>query len=204
MGDEATAAVQGSGGGGERPKRLLRNYLLDAGLQLRFASYLVAIAVLVSAFLGWRLWVSYREASRLVALGDPLTDDAISGLLAHEDRVRMIWLAIGLACVLVALLGFALVVTHKVAGPALAIARTCRQVGEGRLPRPRALRRGDLLVQLADEVAAMVDALRVRELAERDALRAALAALGDGAEGEARAREILARIDAEKAARLQP
>jgi len=198
--EPATAAAQG--GEGTREKRRLRNYLLDAGLQLRFASYLVAIAAVVSTFLGWRLWVSYREASRLVALGDPVADEAIAQLLAREDRVRMIWLAAGLAFVVLALLGFALVVTHKVAGPALVMGRACREVGEGRLSRPRPLRRGDLLVNLADDVAAMVDALRVRELAEREALREAMAAMGEGPDGEARAREILGRVDAEKAARL--
>jgi hypothetical protein len=201
--ERATAAGQvAEPGGGERTQRKLRNYLLDAGLQLRFAGYLVAIAAVVSAFLGWRLWVSYREASRLVALADPGAEEAIALLLAREDRLRMLWLGLGLAFVVMALLCFALVVTHKVAGPALVVGRICREVGEGRLRRPRPLRRGDLLVNLADEVAAMVDALRVRDLAEREALREAMAVLGEGPEGEARAREILGRLDAEKAARL--
>jgi hypothetical protein len=202
--ERATAAGQAAqAGGGARYRRKLRNYLLDAGLQLRFASYLVAIAAVVSAFLGWRLWVSYREASRLVALADPAAEEAIVQLLAREDRLRMSWLAGGLAFVVLALLVFAVVVTHKVAGPALVMGRTCREVGEGKLQRPRPLRRGDLLVNLADEVAGMVDALRVRELAEREALREAMAALGEGPEGEARAREVLGRLDAEKAARLE-
>src|SRR6266545_1389994 len=111
--------------------RKLRNYLLDARMQLRFASYLGIIAAALSAFLGWRLWASYREASRLVALGDPLADQTIAQMLASEDRVRMIWLGAGLAGLLLCLLAFTLVVTHKVAGPALVMARTCRQVAEG-------------------------------------------------------------------------
>jgi uncharacterized membrane protein YuzA (DUF378 family) len=185
-----------------RYRRNLRNYLLDAGLQLRFASYLVGIAGLISAFLGWRLWLSYGEASRLVALGDPVADEAIAHLLAREDRVRMVWLAVGLAAVVLCLLVFAVVVTHKVAGPALVIGRTCRLVGEGELKRPRPLRRGDLLTNLADEVAGMVDALRVREQREREALRELAEALAEGPPGAERAREVLQRLDAEKAARL--
>lgn len=202
--EPATAAGQEmQAAGGPRYRRRVRNYLLDAGLQLRFAGYLVAIAAVVSAFLGWRLWVSYREASRLVALADPGAEEAITLMLAREDKLRMLWLGLGLAFVVMALLCFALVVTHKVAGPALVMGRTCREVAGGQLRRPRPLRRGDLLVNLADEVAAMVDALRVRELGEREALREAMVALGEGPEGEARAREILGRLDAEKAERLR-
>jgi hypothetical protein len=184
-------------------KRTLRNYLLDARLQLRFASYLVAIAAALSLFLGWRLWLSYREASRLVALGDdPVADDSIRQMLASEDRLKMIWLAGGLAAVVICLLLFALVVTHKVAGPALVIARACRQVGEGVLRPPRKLRDGDLLVNLADAVHFMVERLREREEADRAAQVDAAAQLGYGPEGAERAREILDRLAAEKAARL--
>lgn len=200
MGDRTTATAVPAG---VRYHRSVRNYLLDAGLQLRFASYLVAIASGLSLGLGYLLWRSYRESSRLVALGDPVADEAIAALLAREDRLRMVWLAVGLACVVLCLLGFALVVTHKVAGPALVLARTCRRVGEGRLARPRPLRRGDLLVNLADDVAGMVDALRVREQAEQEALEEAGRLLDGEVEDRARAREILDRVAGEKAARLQ-
>lgn len=201
---QENAAVPGSPSGGTQAPyhRKLRNYLIDASLQLRFASYLVGLAALLSAFLGWRLWLSYREASRLVALGDPVADDAIAQLMVREDRVRMVWLAAGLVGVVLCLLLFALVVTHRVAGPALVIGRTCRQVGEGRLLRPRALRHGDLLVELAGDVSTMVDRLRVQEETERDLLAEAAARLAEGPEGGAKAREILDRLAAAKQARL--
>jgi nitrogen fixation/metabolism regulation signal transduction histidine kinase len=90
--------------------------------------------------------------------------------------------------VLVCLLLAAVVITHRVAGPAFAIARTCREVGEGRLRRPRPLRARDLLVELGQDVAAMVDALREREAEERDLASAAAATLRDpAAAAEARA-----------------
>jgi len=202
MGETTTAGARGSGRGGKPYHRMLRNYLIDASLQLRFASYLVAIAAALSAYLGWRLWISYREASRLVALGDPVADEAIGQLLANEDRVRMIWLAVGLAGVVVCLLGFAVVTTHKVAGPALVLGRTCRQVGEGMLRPPRQLRRGDLLIGLADDVARMVDRLRAREERERALLHQAAMALSEGADGVKRAQILVEQLATEKAGRL--
>lgn len=199
---ETTTAGTGGMPGRKPHHRKLRNYLIDASLQLRFASYLVGIAALLSGYLGWRLWQSYREASRLVALGDPVADEAIGQLLANEDRVRMIWLAVGLAAVVVCLLGFAVVTTHKVAGPALVLARTCRQVGEGHLRPPRQLRRGDLLIGLADDVTRMVERLRAREEKERALLHEASMALSQGSDGVGRARILIEQLATDKAGRL--
>lgn len=188
----ATAAAPPAGS----PRRQLRNYLLDPGLQLRLAGYLVAVAAALSAVLGWQIWRAYAEASKLVALGDPRSDEAISAMLHVEDRARMLWMAAVLGGVLVCLLVLAVVVTHRIAGPALALARACRSVAEGRLAPPRPLRRGDLLAGLAEEVGAMVGALRAREAEEQRRLEAAARATGD------EAREVAAQLAAEKARRL--
>ncbi len=147
-------------------RRKLRNYLLDTSLQLRLASYLLAVALVLSIALGWLLWNAYAETSRVVALADPDVSESLASLLAREDRDRMIWLAVALAGVLVCLLPAAVVVTHRIAGPAFVIGRTCRHVGEGKLEKPRPLRSHDLLTDLASDVAEMVEALRDREQVE--------------------------------------
>ena len=41
-------------GAPRQPKRKLRNYLLDTGMQLKLASYLLACAVALSLGLGWQ------------------------------------------------------------------------------------------------------------------------------------------------------
>ncbi len=183
-------------------KRHVRNYLLDTGLQLKLASYLLAFAVMLSLGLGYHLWTAYRETSEVVALAAP----EVAGALAVEDRWRIVQVSVILALVLVCLLGASVVITHRIAGPAFVIRRTCTQVGEGNLARPRPLRNHDLLVDLADAVAAMVDALRDREAVDRDAMARAAAVLRDpGATPEdcARAAETLERLAAEKDARLR-
>lgn len=191
---------------GEVPKRHIRNFLIDSSIQLRFASYLVFVAAALSAGLGYLLWRAYRESSRLVALGDPRVDDVLAAMLAREDRVRMVWLAAVLAVVVLCLLASAIVVTHRVAGPTVALSKTCRRVASGDLSRPRPLRRKDLLVDLADEVALMVEALREREEKERLALtEVALDLRRSGAGGAAQ--EAAARIErlaGDKAARVPP
>ena len=183
------------------PRRRVRNYLLDTSLQLKLASYLLAVATALSLGLGWLLWQAYRETSRVVALGDPDIGDSIAQALAVEDRWRIVLVAAALAGVLLCLLGAAVVITHRIAGPAFVIARTCRQVRDGNLERPRPLRSRDLLVDLADEVAEMVEALREREAREAQALLRAAAKLRERGEGPDA--EDLVRLASEKEARLR-
>src|SRR5512145_761057 len=186
-------------------KRRVKNYLINTKLQLRFASWLLAVAATISIVLGWVLWRSYAETSRVVALMDPDVADSLAAAFASEDRVRMIWLAVALAVVLVCLLGFAVVMTHRIAGPAFVIARTCRQVAEGNFERPRPLRERDMLVELGDDVAHMVDAVRDRDQDERDRIASAIARFSDagaGADDRKRALAALEQLVAEKAKRL--
>jgi hypothetical protein len=199
MNQPTTAATPGSSAAMVSPRRKLRNFLLDPGLQLRLGGYLVAIAVGLSAALGWQVWRAYSEASELVALGDPRSDGVVAAMLRADDRARMLWTAGILSCVVLCLLGLAVVVTHRIAGPALAMARTCRAVASGALVRPRPLRRGDLLVGLADEVNAMVEGLRAREEEERERLARAAQVLVRSPE---EAKEMLEQLVAEKARRV--
>jgi hypothetical protein len=191
--------------GDKTATRKLRNYLLDTSLQLKLASYLVAVATALSLGLGWLLWSAYRETSRVVALGDPDAADILAAALAAEDRGRIVIVAAALAGVLLCLLGAAVVVTHRIAGPAYVIARTCRLVGEGDLTPPRPLRARDLLVDLAGNVSHMVEGLRAREARERETLARAVAALREAGADPQRCAAALAELEAlaaDKGARL--
>ena len=197
------ASAEAAGG---RTKRRARNYLLDTGLQLRLASYLVAVATALSLGLGWLLWQAYRETSRVIALGDPDGGESIAQALASADRWRIVVVAGALAGVLVCLLAAAVIITHRIAGPAFVIGRTARAIGEGSLAPPRPLRSHDLLIDLAGDVAGMVEALRDRESRERDVVQRALAVLRDPAAEPAERTAALGQLEqlaSEKAARLR-
>jgi HAMP domain-containing protein len=204
---DAPPPVRGAGDPARPPKakRRVRNYLLDTSLQLRMASYLLGVAAALGIGLGWLLWQAYRETSRVIALGDAEVGDSIATALASEDRTRIVLVSAALAAILVCLLAAAIVMTHRIAGPAFVIGRTCREVGEGKLARPRPLRARDLLVELADDVSGMVDALRDREGSERARLLQVIATLQDPAGAPAdreAAAEELRRMVSEKESRL--
>jgi HAMP domain-containing protein len=192
---------------GGRARRKVRNYLLDTGLQLRLASYLAATATVLSLGLGWLLWRAWRETSQVLELSDPGVGAALATALAHEDRFRIVAVAAALVVVLACLLCASVVITHRIAGPAYAIRRTCRRVGEGDLSAPRPLRARDLLQDLGDEVTQMVEALRDREARERGLIAAAARVLLDPF-AAAQTRQELARqlelLAADKERRLSP
>lgn len=201
-GEASAAPCTGAPGApAETPRRRLRNYLLDAALQLRLASYLLAVAVALSAGLGWLLWTAYRETSRVVALGAPVAGDALAQALAAEDRGRIGLVAVVLGAALPCLLVAAVMVTHRIAGPALVLRRACRDVTAGRLGPVRPLRAGDLLVGLAADIGIMIDTLRAREARERDELARAVACLRDAAAPAAARAEAAAALEALAAAK---
>ncbi len=124
-------------------KRRLRNFLVDPGIQLRLVSYILVVATAIGIGLAVMVWTAGQDAGPGVVVGATIAG-AVPGLLA-----------------------LSVVLTHRVAGPAVAIAHACRRVGAGDLSLPRPLRRRDLLVDLADEVSLMVEGLREQEAEER-------------------------------------
>jgi methyl-accepting chemotaxis protein len=185
-----------------KARRRVRNYLLDTHLQLRLASYLIGVATAISVGLGWLLWRAYRESTEVLELASPQVGEVV----AQGDRLGIVKVAVALAVVLLCLLGAAVMVTHRIAGPAYAIRMTCRRVSEGDLTEPRPLRERDLLTDLGDEVAAMVRALRGREGRDRDAMAAAAALLRDPAapvEQRLEAARTLEALAGEKERRLR-
>jgi hypothetical protein len=190
-----------------RHRRRLRNYLLDTRLQLRLASYLAATATVLAAGMSWLLWKAWREASQVLELSDPSVGAALAKALAREDQLRILAVAAALLVVLTCLLCAAVVVTHRIAGPAYAIGRTCRRVGQGDLREPRPLRAGDLLQDLGDEVVGMVGAMREREARERGLVAAAAQVLLDPFAAAQKRQELarqLEQLAADKERRLAP
>jgi methyl-accepting chemotaxis protein len=139
-------------------------------------------------------------------MGEAVPVDGVWVAITGGERGRILVLGLGLAIALVGLFLVAVVLSHRVAGPAVALAATCRRVGAGDLSAPRPLRRRDMLVDLAEEVSLMVEELREREVEERALLAdAALrirrsASLHGGHEIAARLEELASR----KGERLGP
>lgn len=248
MGQAATAPAAAAGG---RHQRRLKNYLLDSHFQLKYTAYLVGIAVILSAALGFILLrtsqavvdqsqEAVEQGEQVVSLGrdvvkesqkvsavvqmnivkDPvyadnpaLADAFKTDAETQDERLKeqqqqlegqaaalrkqsaeltakqhtmftALFSVLGALVVFIGLAG--IVVTHKVAGPIYKMKRHLRDVAEGHLAVPGALRKGDELVDFFETFRQMVQSLRDRQEHEIALLDAAIETLEKGPVSSAR------------------
>jgi HAMP domain-containing protein len=157
-----------------KPKRRIRNFLLDKRFQLKYTLAVVAVSAVISAGLGYFLYQAHRESSRVASLDDPDLDGALRSVLLDEDRKVLFALAGFLGGLVLCLGAVGIVATHKIAGPAYAMRRTMSLIADGKYPTVRALRKHDELQAVGNELKRMADNLREREESELKTLKAAL------------------------------
>jgi hypothetical protein len=156
------------GGSVSRPiyKRKVRNYLLDAGLQLRYTATIVVVAIFLTAGLGFKMYQATRDVSKVIlwtSLVDPASADELQSQFANSDRV-VLWGIVGFGVVLIlSISAVGILITHKVAGPLYKIATFFGRVRDNRLgPAPANLRKGDELQEFYLAFKDMHSSLRAR------------------------------------------
>jgi hypothetical protein len=162
-------------------KRKLRNYLLDVGLQLRYTAFIIAVAVLLTGVLGYKVYQATQESSRIVLItvqADPAAGAELLARFQANDRIVLYGMA-GFGVVLVlSIAAVGIWLTHKVAGPLHNIATTCGRIRDDQLPPVlRQLRRGDELQAFHAQFAEMYAALRTRTVVDVAILDRAIAAI---------------------------
>ncbi len=158
---------------GARPpvyKRKMRNYLLDAGLQLRYTATIVVVAIFLTAGLGFKMYQATREISRIIlytGLADPATAQELQGQFANSDRI-VLWGIIGFGIVLVlSISAVGILITHKVVGPLYKISSLFGRVRDNRMnPAPSGLRKGDELQDFYTSFREMHEAVRERVITD--------------------------------------
>jgi len=153
--------------GEKRYRRKLRNYLIDVGLQIRYTSFIIVIAVFLTGVLGSQIYKAARETSKIIWMTG-LVDPAIAGELEAQfrsnDRI-ILFGVVGFGVLLVLSIAAAGIwITHKVAGPLFSIGQICLRVRDNKLtPSLRQnLRRGDELQGFYATFRDMYEALRNR------------------------------------------
>jgi hypothetical protein len=192
-------------------KRRLRNYLLDTSLQLRYTVFILAVAVFLTAFLGYRIYMATQESTRIVTMTaavDPTVAQELQAQLKANDRV-VLWWIVAFGVVLVVVVAAAGIwMTHKIAGPLHNISAALGRIRDNKLPaHSGSLRKGDQLRAFHAAFREMYDALRARVSRDNEVLAKALdaiaAAPNRSAELEA-ARSQLQELRDEKSRSLTP
>lgn len=162
-------------------KRKVKNYLLDVGLQLRYTATIVIVAVVLTGFLGYRIYQATRDISKVIlwtGLVDPATAQELQSQFSQSDRT-VLWGIIGFGVILVLSIGgVGILLTHKVAGPLYKISTFFGRIRDNRLgPAPAKLRKGDELQDFYLSFRDMHNAVRGRVEEDVKVLENALAAL---------------------------
>lgn len=156
-----------------KPKRHLRNYILDKKLQLSYVLFVALLSAAIAGTLGYFLYHQESYASNTISksLDDvdflDADDKALirNGLTKQDTNEVLVMLVVGLGLVTV-LTGYLIIMTHKVAGPLFKIGLYFDRMRDGKLPKVHALRKGDHLRDFFHSFQQMDEALRQRAEAE--------------------------------------
>jgi hypothetical protein len=136
-----------------QPNRSIKNFVINPAFQFRMAFYFVSAAVAVTGLLLFVIYGYLAEIRTIVANSPGL---AIATQLELNDVVsKIIQISIGFLVVMVtAILGYAVVVSHRIAGPMFAILAFVEQMKKGNYQAQRPLRPydelGPIMVSLHD------------------------------------------------------
>jgi len=169
-------------------KRKVKNYLIDVGLQLRYTLAIVAVAVVLTAVLGYRIYAATQDTSKVIAmtsLVEPAIAQQLEAQFADTDRQVMFGI-IGFGLVLVlSISGVGILLTHKVAGPLYKISSFFGRIRDNRLgPAPNKLRKGDELQNFYLSFREMHQAIRARVEEDVRVLDGALTSIEATPEGK--------------------
>ena len=171
MSDKAAAVVTGETEertGGVKGKRRLRwRYLVDRRLQFRYIGFLVGVEALALAVVAWAVfvvvWRPLLDRVRWSDLGPSPRVVFVESLRQASVTSLVLLVIFG---VLLAAVG--LVVSHGVAGPLVRLRRAVRTAAEEEDYNHRVrLRRGDCLVDFAEEINALLSRLEQRQREQR-------------------------------------
>jgi hypothetical protein len=162
-------------------KRKLRNYLLDASLQLRYTVFILAVAVFLTAFLGYRIYTATQESTRIIMMtvsADPSVAQDLQSQFRANDRVVLWWIVAFGVVLVVTVAAAGIWMTHKIAGPLHNISSWLGRIRDNQLPPHWGkLRKGDQLRAFHAAFRDMYDAIRGRAMKDNEVLEKAIAAI---------------------------
>jgi hypothetical protein len=167
-------------------RRQLKNYLLDKSYQLRYTTVIVLISAALTTGLGFLVVSKAREATRTIKPGLALLDDDTATRVAKDldasDRTILLAIAGFGVIFCVAMMGYGIVITHKVAGPLFKLSSYLNKIRDGHIGQIYELRKGDQLHAFFNVFKGMHEALRQRTKDEVVLLDRAITGLDAGGE----------------------
>jgi methyl-accepting chemotaxis protein len=154
----------------DRPQFKRRTYLVDRGFQLKYTAILMVVGAAITALFGTMMYQAHVAATEMMGLPARFKD-----VVTHSYDDRLLYMVAGIAVVMTLSLAlFGVLITHRVAGPLYIIGRYIRELGEGRFPVLRPLRRNDELKAFFTDFQEAVEHLRSRDASDLATIEQAL------------------------------
>lgn len=135
-----------------------KQYMVDKGLQLRFARMTILFVFVSTLLTGATIFYT-----TFLMLGERLADVYPQGRLVEIFRSVHIAFFINLALILPFIFMGSIYFSHRIAGPLPKIYRTLREIGGGKFDIHLTLRKHDELQELADVINEMAKSLKEKE-----------------------------------------
>ena len=182
-----SASAQGSPGG-PKPKRHIRNFLIDKSFQMGWVLRVTLVTAIIVGIMGYFLYGTLAESTELMVM-QAMSQEGMSQVTqeafikqADSDKTRTLLTLGGGLVGLVLLLGLmTIVATHKIAGPAYKIRKLLSGIDGDHLQLWAKLRKGDELHEVFLEFDDMVQRLREarhQDVEELESIRGELEAAG--------------------------
>ena len=136
-----------------------RKYVIDPGFQWKYAALIAAVVFLISGLMSSLLYGMLHQQARLRAMS-PST---------YSAEVTLVLVGFGVAYAVVTAAGvgaWSLIMTHRICGPLFVLERFIRELGQGRIPNIRPLRKKDEFKALYATFTDTVEVLKAHKLAD--------------------------------------
>ncbi|OGR04582.1 MAG: hypothetical protein A2284_06125 [Deltaproteobacteria bacterium RIFOXYA12_FULL_61_11] len=158
-----------------RPKFWQRKYIINQGFQVKYIAYVVLASTLISSILSFYIYKTSLANSELLEIMS-IQNDLLEGV-KHEDFKVLVSLLSFIVLQALCLLVFAVLLTHRIAGPLFRVELFLKAVVMGEAMHVRSFRKGDEFKYLAELMNSVSDFLHntsTSELAKLTQMRTML------------------------------
>ncbi|MCB0341181.1 MAG: hypothetical protein H6626_12505 [Pseudobdellovibrionaceae bacterium] len=142
-----------------KSRRKIKNFLIDPKYQLKISAYFLVATVLI---FGGLLAMIFMKVNRIreTVLAEPEISYAIQQSV-HTTLMSIVWISLVFFVVAAGVvLLYAIIVSHKVAGPVVAIQAYINDLKKGVYDSPRKLRPSDELNPIMESLHELAESLR--------------------------------------------
>ncbi|GAB4292636.1 MAG: hypothetical protein Kow0090_06630 [Myxococcota bacterium] len=142
---------------------------MNRAFQLKYTLIITVVGAIIALLLGIFLYRAIQESTQVLATSLQEYPELMERVNSEDQQILFV-LIFGIAALVIALLVWGVLMTHRVAGPLFIITRYTNQIADGIYPNLRPLRKQDELQDFFEAYKDMVNELIKRDENDYNAL----------------------------------